>query len=335
MNSLANRLAVAACFVMASLCAAPVFAVGNPSTYPGCQTRNVNVAWGASVQVNMSTCHFFGLGTVMPGFAPAHGTATQVEPPGSPVNSYTYQHNGSTPAGGGVDTFRVLDDNSDYIVVNVTIGAPASPITVAPASLPAMTAGTLFSQTLTSSGGVGSYTYALQGGTLPIGLSLTSGGLLSGTPTQRGSYSFTVRSTDSRTPTAQFVDKGYSGTVQVPTITLTSGSGTAIQNVPFSQTLAITGGVTPHKCQLETGSFPSGISVSQSCVVSGTTSAAATNYPVTIRVTDSSTPANAPYFELENYTLTVSPPPSVTIALNPTRGLAVNSEKVRQSSVTH
>lgn len=181
-----------------------------------------------------------------------------------------------------------------------------------------MTAGMAFSQTLTSSGGVGSYAYTLQSGTLPPGLSLTATGLLSGTPTQRGAYSFTVRSTDSKTPTAQFADKGYSGSVQVPSITLTSTSGTAIQSAAFSQTLTINGGVAPHKCQLETGTFPAGISVSQACVVSGTTAAAPGNFPVTLRVTDASTPANAPYFELENYTLTVSPPPSVSITLNPT-----------------
>ena len=43
----------------------------------------------------------------------------------------------------------------------------------------------------------------------PPGLSLSSAGVFSGAPTQRGGYTFSVRSTDSKTPTAQFVDKGY------------------------------------------------------------------------------------------------------------------------------
>jgi len=33
----------------------PVFAVGLPSTYTGCQTRNVTVAWGGTLAVKMST----------------------------------------------------------------------------------------------------------------------------------------------------------------------------------------------------------------------------------------------------------------------------------------
>ena len=71
-----------------------------PSTYPGCATRNVSVAWGGSVYVDLSTCHDFGLGVVS--VAPAHGSTSEV---GAPVNGYTYAHNGATPVGGGSDTF--------------------------------------------------------------------------------------------------------------------------------------------------------------------------------------------------------------------------------------
>ena len=288
-------------------------AVGLPSTYPGCANRTATVAWGGTVNVNLTTCHFFGLGVVST--PPTHGTATAGDP--APIDTYNYNHNGSSPAGGGTDTFVVLDDNSDFITVTVTIQAPTSPITVNPATLPAMSAGTPFSQTLTSAGGLAPYTYTLQSGTLPLGLSLTSGGVISGTPTQRGGYGFTVRSTDATTPTAQFTDKGYSGTVNPAPLSITPASATAIQSAPFSQTLTINGGVAPHSCVLEPGpGFPAGINVSTGCVISGTTTAAPGNYPVTIRVTDSSTGVGS-HFELESFTLTVSPPPSVSIAVSP------------------
>lgn len=284
------------------------FAVGLPSTYPGCANRTATVAWGGTVNVNLTTCHFFGLGVVST--APTHGTATEGDP--APIDSYNYNHNGSSPAGGGTDTFVVLDDNSDFITVTVTIEAPTSPITVNPASLPAMSAGTPFSQTLSSAGGLAPYTYSLQGGTLPVGLTLSSAGVVSGTPTERGGYGFTVRSTDATAPTAQFTDKGYSGTVNPAPLSITPASATAIQSVPFSQTLAISGGVAPHSCLLESGTFPAGISISSACVISGTTAAAPGGYPVTIRVTDSSTGVGS-HFELESFTLTVSSLPSLTI----------------------
>lgn len=284
------------------------YAVGIPSTYPGCATRNVTVANGGSVNVDLSTCQSFGLGVVST--QPTHGTATPI---GAPATSVTYTHNGNSATS---DSFVILDDNSDFITVNVTISAPASPITISPTSLPALTAGTAISQSLSSSGGLAPYTYGLESGTLPVGLSLSGGGVVSGTPTQRGSYSFSVRSTDATTPTGQFAIRGYTGTVAAASLTLVSNSGTAIQGVPFSQTLATTNGVAPFTYQLETGSWPSGISISTGGVISGTTSAAAGSYPVTLRVTDSSTGPGS-NFQLHSFTLTVSPPPSVSIAVSP------------------
>jgi uncharacterized protein YhjY with autotransporter beta-barrel domain len=272
------------------------------------------VANGGTVNINVSTCDGpfdGGLSGTSP-LTTAHGTATIGANSGG-TQFVTYAHGGDSATS---DTFTFQDNDNNDVVFNITITAPTSPITVTPASLPTMTAGTAFSQTLTSTGGLAPYSYTLQSGVLPVGLSLTSGGVLSGTPTQRGGYAFTVRSTDATTPTAQFVDKGYTGTVQNPTLTLTTPSGTAIQNVAFSQTLSTTGGVAPYTYALETGTLPAGITISPAGVVSGTTTAAAGNYPVTIRVTDSSTGPGS-YFEVENYTLVVSPPPSVSIAVSP------------------
>ena len=61
--------------------------------------------------------------------------------------------------------------------------------------------GTAYSETITAAGGTGPYTYAVTVGTLPTSLSLSSGGVISGTPTVAGTYSFTITVTDSATLT--------------------------------------------------------------------------------------------------------------------------------------
>ena len=69
--------------------------------------------------------------------------------------------------------------------------SPAAP------PLPQGTVGIAYSQTITASGGTGPYTFSITAGSLPTGLSpITGGGLISGTPTAAGTFTFTVTATD-------------------------------------------------------------------------------------------------------------------------------------------
>jgi large repetitive protein len=70
--------------------------------------------------------------------------------------------------------------------------APQPPLQVTTGSLAKATTGTAYSATLAASGG-GSLTWTVSNGSLPGGLSLSSSGVVSGTPTAAGSYTFTVR----------------------------------------------------------------------------------------------------------------------------------------------
>jgi hypothetical protein len=73
---------------------------------------------------------------------------------------------------------------------------PAQPaLQITTASLANATAGAAYSATLAASGG-GNVTWTLSGGSLPAGLTLGSNGVLSGTPTGAGRYTFTVRAAD-------------------------------------------------------------------------------------------------------------------------------------------
>jgi MBG domain/Bacterial Ig-like domain (group 3)/Putative Ig domain len=110
-------------------------------------------------------------------------------------------------ASGSLSESFVIADNSlggnpsTQIITLVGTGARSAPtITLSPSSstLPAGTVGVAFSQSLAASGGTAPYAYAITGGSLPAGLTLSSGGVLSGTPSSAAtSFSFVVTVTDS------------------------------------------------------------------------------------------------------------------------------------------
>lgn len=62
-------------------------------------------------------------------------------------------------------------------------------VTTAP---PAATAGSAYTHTLTVSGGTGPYTFSVVGGSLPSGLTMSSTGVISGTPTVAANFTFYI-----------------------------------------------------------------------------------------------------------------------------------------------
>ena len=85
-------------------------------------------------------------------------------------------------------------------------------------SLPGGEVGTSYSQTLTASGGITPYSWSISSGLLPAGLSLNAkSGAITGTPSAAGTSSFTVKVTDSSTPTPLTATANLSITVTQPT----------------------------------------------------------------------------------------------------------------------
>src|SRR5208337_111905 len=116
--------------------------------------------------------------------------------------------------------------------------------------------GDTYSQTLFATGGLPPYTWSIDSGSLPVGLSLSSSGVIAGTTTVAGDSAFTVRVTDSQSPTKAYNTAYLTITVN-PALTLPPTNlpnGTI--GVAYSQAVAATGGLKPYIYSLAPNSAP-------------------------------------------------------------------------------
>ena len=150
---------------------------------------------------------------------------------------------------------------------------------------PLLTYGTkdlLYWFTLTSTGGAGDISWELQSGSLPSNLTLGSGGIISGTPPTAGTYSFTVKATDSL---GTVVLKPYKLLIKNCVGISTSMVPNATVGTAFSNTLVVTGGTAPYTWSVADGVTPPGLTLSNTGVLSGKATAYG-NYNYTLSVTD-------------------------------------------------
>jgi hypothetical protein len=143
------------------------------------------------------------------------------------------------------------------------------------------TAGTPFSSAVTATGGVGSYTFTLLSGSLPPGLTLSSNGTISGTPTAAAAYSYVVQVTDSQGNTAQTA--GCSITVY-PAITSSCAGITAVQGVAITPAAMTASGGSGTGYTFSANGLPTGLSMSAAGTIFGTPTVSGTfTYTVTIK----------------------------------------------------
>ena len=196
---------------------------------------------------------------------------------------------------------------SESITVTVT------PLTVTTVALPAATAGVAYSATLAAAGGVAPYSWSVPVGSLPAGLKLHAAtGVISGTPTGGGNFTFVAEVTDSEA-VAQSSSASEAITVGVSGLVVTTGSTlpTATSGVPYSVKLGAAGGVTPYQWSLASGSLPAGLKLKSTGVISGTTTATGPD-SFTVQVTDSEAPGVA---ATENVSLSVVTPMVVSVGI--------------------
>jgi Autotransporter beta-domain/Bacterial Ig-like domain (group 3)/Putative Ig domain/IPT/TIG domain len=275
----------------------------------------------AAYNSNGSTSTAIDLSSVITG-GPATGVTVTVAPGhgGTSVNGTTLTY---TPTTGyyGSDSFSYTANGpggtSNAAVVSITVAAPV--ITVTPTSLAAGKIAVAYSQALTASGGNGPYTFsAVASGALPPGLSLSSAGVISGTPTATGVFSFTVSGSDSSSTPAAFTSASISIAINLPTLGLTPASGTpltAVAETAYSRSFMANGGTAPYSFAalvINSGTLPAGLSFSTSTGILSGTATAAGSVSFTVSVTDSSTGAG-PFVISGTYTLVVAAP-AVTVS---------------------
>jgi hypothetical protein len=183
-------------------------------------------------------------------------------------------------------TIGLYGNNPAVLEDSLLIKQQCPTITVNPTSLSNGVVGSPYTQTVSASGGVAAYTYALTSGTLPAGLVFNSStGAITGTPTVSNGVgaSLTFRATDAN---------GCYGTrvltlkicpvITVNPTTLSNGTvGSA-----YSQTISATGGATPYAFSVSSGVLPAWATLNPTTGVLAGTPNAVTAANFTIMATD-------------------------------------------------
>jgi hypothetical protein len=191
------------------------------------------------------------------------------------------------PVASGVFGFVVQVVDSAAVTATRFFSLTINPaLSITTASLPPAVAGVSYSQALAATGGVPPYVWSVALGALPAGITLNPlSGVLGGTPSVAGSFSFTIQVADTAAATAV---REYTLTVAAGlTITTPTQLSSGALSTPYQATLAASGGKAPYTWSLASGSLPAGLTISPGAgVISGTPTAAG-NFSFVVQVADS------------------------------------------------
>ena len=186
-------------------------------------------------------------------------------------------------------------------------GSGSTLISITTSGLPDGQVQVAYQATLAATGGVTSYTWSVASGQLPQGLALDgASGVIAGTPSAAGPFSFTIQVSDSSQPTAQTDSRTLALTIgSMSQLQITTNAlATASIQQSYQATMSATGGVAPYTWRLASGLLPLGLMLG---AVSGDISGTPTEtgqFNITIEVTDSSQPS--PQSATKAFTLSVA-----------------------------
>jgi hypothetical protein len=164
------------------------------------------------------------------------------------------------------------------------------PLQITTSSLPPGNVALPYSGWLFITGGTSPYTWSLVSGSLPGGLTLTPAGGIQGTPTEPGTFSFTVQVTDGSRP-PQTANRTVGLLIGTNVGILTSTLPLGVVGRPYHATVQAAGGTPPYSWSLPRGTFPQGLTLNASTgEISGTPTEAPVSPYYLFHVTDSSTP---------------------------------------------
>ncbi|HPA27177.1 MAG TPA: putative Ig domain-containing protein [Acidobacteriota bacterium] len=206
----------------------------------------------------------------------------------------------------------VNEDGCDYVYFlnnagflnKVSIKLDCPTMAISPSDLPAGLAGVAYSQTLEATGGSGPYSFKLTNGTtLPPGLTLATTGVLSGTPTAKGLYTFVVKATDAYCCLGM---REYSIQIDCHEVTMDPPDlHDGYLNIPYSQSITAAGGTAPYT--FSSYDLPSWLTLS-----SGGLLTAESPLEGTCSFTITATDANG-CKGVHEYSLNILPCPTITI----------------------
>jgi hypothetical protein len=203
-----------------------------------------------------------------------------------------------TPTTGGTSTFTVrVTDSSTAPGGGLSTQQTFSLTVVGVLSIPTATfpngnVGIAYSVSLPFSGGLPPLAWSIYSGSLPSGLVLQNNGVISGTPTVQGTYSFAVTVVDSSPVQQNFTSSNFTITINPSPLAMrTAALADGTVDTSYRGQLVATGGAPPLVWTVIAGGLPTGLALSPTTgAISGVPTAAPGTYPFTVQVSDISSP---------------------------------------------